>query len=610
MKIPEYRNLVRQDLLDTAVLTQVFPDESIDRAILSAVEDFSRFLPAELYYELTVTSQTWTETFNLTSLGLTAPFTITLARKPLYFNSLVITGSGNTYALNTDYTIDYTNGIISVPSTSSIVAGSTLTVTYQLSRTSFDLSSLTNLRSIQAVEILYGRVPDEFSGFTLRGTFLTVTTRGNRSQNNIPGNFHLRIAYEARHVPPDDDNDGTVYESDAEVITKGASANLLFSKAVSIEIAQATLTEDLSSLDAYFTEAETLFAGILGDMTSARNQLALASTQTAFAVTELNSVIAAVATDLADVPTKITAAEAALVQAISTATAGLIQVDTEVPTLINAGIANIDTEVNTDLGTAITIHTSTALSLSNGAAAIVTALSDIAAFSTQLGVSTTDHTAAAALLNSVNVGQNPQQDYIELAKVAASWAQADILAGEGAIKAAEAYIVQADGYVKEANSIVGIAEARLKLDEQYVASARELINLLTGYNGAAREYANVAAARIEEAKLDLESAKTRIQLVTEAVSVAEQYVHIAGGFHQGYVGIAETGVQAVGQKVALIQAGIQKAAELRAHQEFLVKTAEILRTEATRRYEDFKVMISDRNQIRRSGTIVATTQLG
>jgi hypothetical protein len=504
-----------------------------------------------------------------------------LLGKPLFYNSVTVVTGATTWTQNTDYTVDYTNGKITVPATSTITAGAILVITYQLSRTAFDLSSLTNLRSVTGVEIIYGRVPDEFSGFSLRGTMLTVTTRGSKSQVNIPGSYHLRIAYEARHTPPDDNDDGTVYETDAEVICKGATANLLYAKAISIELDQATLGDDLTSLDAYFSEAQVFFAAILPDLVSARAALVLAQAQVGNSVTSASSTATAVAADLADVATKVTAAEAAFTPALSN---------------LAVGLTNIDTEVNTDLGSAVTVLGSTASALTSAATDIATALTDIALFTAQLTTATNDHTAAIALVNTVNVGNNPQQDYIELGKLASSWAQADINAGEAVLKAAAAFITQAHEYSTEAQVLIAVAEGRLKLQAAYVSSAHE--------------YTSIGHERIQEALLVIENAKARISLLQSLLSVAEQYVKIAGGFHSGYIGVAEVSINAIGQKVALIQVGIAKAAEIRAQQDALVKTAEILRTEATRRYEDFKMMISDRNQLRRSGSIVATTQLG
>lgn len=657
MKLPEVRNRVRQDVLDILPTSQIFPDEAVDRAFLAALEDFSRFVPVELFYDITVERNNLTESFNTTTLALTKSYTLNLSYRLLEYNSVVVSVGATIYALNTDYFVDYINGTITVPAASTIADGATVVVQYYLSRYLFDLASLTDLRAINSVEVLYGRMPQEFSGFSLMGTILAVTTNGERSQIQIPNGFHVVVHYDARHTPPDDNNDGTLQETYVEIVIKGAIANLLYAKAISIELSQTTNLigeqADLADLDPYFTEGEAFFTALVADLASARASLVQATTAANAAVAQATADITNVGTDITTAQGDLTAVDAAITTAMTILTNGLAFVDTEVAADITtafglmssgsesaltaaiadlvAGLTKIDTEVESDLAFVPTMITDMITALGNVSTNLATALADIAAIATPLGLSAADRVSGEAIINVVNIGSDPVGYYAKFGELAKTIADVNVQAGEAVVKVAAEQNQQAVSYINAAKEYIDSALSRLKLNAEYVSAANQYITiadnrvkqsanylagadtrlkLLDGYIADAREYISIADERLKQATTNLEAAKTRIALLQELITVSEQYVHIAGGFHQGYVGVAETGVQAVQSKVALIQAALARFAENRQVSDSLLQLTERIRLEATRRYQDFQTLIADRNQTRRSGSIVATKQLG
>lgn len=663
MKIPEYRNLIRQDFMDTVPTAFTFDDSSVDRAIQSAVEDLSRWVSNELFYEFEIDTLVYTETFS--STGITTNSVIQLSRKCLRFGTLIIVYSGTTYKNKIDYEIDYTNGKLTFPTGSAIIAladSLTLTVTYELSRTMFDLSSFTDLRDVRSVELTNNSLrPIDPEPFELIGKFLQRS-----SGIEIVSGYHVIIRYDARQTPPDDNDDGSVPEFLSEAIIKGAEAQLLFALAISLEIAQSTNVDLLTDLASYFTL-------LLNDLVSGRAQLALATTQMGVAVTQAAATITAVAADITAATSHLTDSETAITAAIADLVAGLATIDTEVANDLSsaatyltdedtqlaqaiadlaAGLTKIDTEVESDLTamganltaveTAITGATTNivaglALVDTEVGAIITNSSAEIAAADILTGNAATTLAIAIALTaNSVLIGKDPIGDIVKesdniLAQAAAKLKSSEdymgIVKGQldylgGYISAADEYIKEANTRVNEASANIEAAKVRLALNSSYITtaegyikvsdtrnaqaiaaieSAKVRVEINNSYVNTVNGYLKAVDSRTNLASIAIENAKVRISLL-------QALTDIAGSFRSGYVNIAQQYDTSAGVIAQAIQDRIAMAAETRQQGDSVLQIAEKLRAEATRRYTDYFTIISDRNQTRRSIGTVARRQ--
>lgn len=576
MKIPAVRNRIRQDLIDIDPESQIFEDETLDRAFLSALEDFSRWIPDERFADLTISNTTYSESL---SSG-TKPTTLTLLYKLLRFNSVTVTNGATTYVRDTDYTIDYINGIITIPIGSGIPNSTTLAISYQTSRHMFDLSTLTDLRSVTGVEIMIGRVPQESSAFKLLGWVLTLSTNGTRSQMELAASQHVAVYYDARHTPPDDDNDGSLQEVFVEIVIKGAVAQVLFAKALALELGQ-TAPFDVIDFTTYLSDIATFFTNIISDASASRAALVLASAAAASTATQSSSIVIAVAADIAGIASDLTDCVTSLNDASIKAELGEDQIDTEVASDL-AQLAGEATNLSTVLG--------------NAASRLTSAASDVALAFNWLTIAETDRESGETLINSVNPGLDPVAHYIQMASMIQGNADRDIAAADSLTKQADSYAAQAQQFIGMANQFGQSALARIESAKIYMAESGQYIAITD-------EYLKKAATRIQ-------TAQVRLGLLQSLVNVSEQYVHIAGGFHQGYIGLMNEQNASIQNKLAIMQMLIAKAAEVRQQSDSILAAAERLRLEAVRRYQDFQTICQDRNQTRRSGSSVATLQLG
>lgn len=583
MKITEVRNKVRQDLLDVDPEAQIYNNESVDRAFLSALEDFARFVPDEKFYELTVNGSLITESFNTTTLALTKPYTIDLGNKLVRYQSETVTVGATTYTRDTDYSMDYINGAITVPASSGIANGATIQITYYLSKYLFDISSLTNLRQITSVEswLNQGRVPQQFSGFSLKGWILAVLTTGDQSQQDIPANQHVVVHYDSRYTMPDDNNDGTLPEAFVEIIIRGATANLLFAKAISLELAQSAISDDLSDTATYFTEAQALFTAITTDLASARSTLALAITQMASAVSQAGDTITGIASDIVDI-------QADLAETITSLNL--------VSTKAELGEDAVDAEVASDLALLAGENTNVVAVLGNSATRLTSAASDLALAFNWLDLAEDDREAGESIINQVNIGLDPVGRYVQFASMIQQNADRDIAAANSLVQQASAYTEQAIQFINMA--------------QMYATSAATRIKLAETYYGISDRYIAITDEYLKRASIRVQILQGRIQFLGELINLSRGYVDIAGGFHSGYLGLVQEIDATIGLKLNEIQTKVAVSAEYRSQRTLILEISERIRQEATRRYTDFYSLISDRNQTRRSNGSIATSQLG
>lgn len=562
MKLTEYRNLIRQDFLDLTPTARTFEDETIDRAIHSAIEDISRLVPhrkvAEIRSVSTSQSTTYvknadTDTYTQVSLG-----------SPTRLGSVVVTNGGTTYTRNTDYIIDHLNGIITFPTGSAILAlanPTTITITFEKSRNAFSLSSLTNLRSVEAVNVYTGTSYDDKAYEILAQSNIISFNAGYE----VPNNYYLLVSYLARHDLPTDDSDGSLPDALSELAIKGAEAQLLFAKAVSLELAQSDNYDSLTTLDAYFTL-------ITDDLTLGRQNLALAATRVSAAITELTSQDTGIDADLTAMTAAIAAYETLIAAINAIITSALATSDTEVA----ADIALADTAI----GNVTTQITSSIASMGLGALFIDTEIvNDLTVAMTALTTTLQGYLDLGDdFINAVNTGHDPAEVYRKYAETAVAKASGIMEASKIRLAASEEYRAQANNHIEYAKLYINQVSAQLEKAKLRLEYAGMLTQVVDRYIAAARtrlEHAQAYVARIE----------VRVKYVQSLTDTASKYTEVAAGYFRS----AELAV-------SVINGGVGRATEVRAQGAFVIEVAERLRQEAIRRYNDFERLISSRSQ--------------
>jgi hypothetical protein len=568
MKIPEFRHRIRQDFLDINEPNMLFEDGIIDRAVLSAVEDFSRLVPYSKYHEIVVDGSNQSD--DIESNLITDTYEFQLTSFPIKFGSETVEDeNGVTYTRTTDWLINYNTGVVTFPTGSALIAlanGITVTFTYVKSRSLFPIT-LPDLRAIQSVDLYSGSLRQEAS-FNLIGDYLLFNDR----YEEVPDTYRINLLYYARHTPPDDNHDGTVPEAAAELIIKGAEAILLFSKAISLELEQSENFNDLSDLS-------TFYALITTDLASARAALVTALARADAADTSAIANATLIASDF-------TAQDAAIAQA------GTFLSSVDAQLLASAGV--IDAEVITDILLAISLfNVSAGAVITDLTAKLASAYTFIdTEVNTDLGDAKTAATTLVQgyldsgddFIEPVNPGKDPAEYYRKYAETAIAKASANIAVGEGRLKLAEEYVSLVKEQLDSATAI--ISQAKMSLEAAGVRLA-----LSAAYGVIAKGYVDAAIARLQQASIYNERIAARLAYVKILVDESGAYIAVANGYQQN--------AQIL---MSEINAQIAAASEVRQQGIFIVEIAERLRAEANRRYSDFKDLISSRAQTLRQGS--------
>jgi len=245
--IGEYQTEIWRDLRADVTL---WTSTEITRCVERAVDDLSRHYPLEAVYEHTIILDP-----PILPDYIVAPAAGTwkdLTYKPIEPGSDAVTSSpaGTTYTRDTDYTIDYANGrvtIVAAAQGGSITAGAPLLVDYTLSRLGIDISAIiTNLIRVSRVEYPADRVPQQFVSYNIWNDFMYIgSQRPGESQTQLTDKEHVVIYYDAPHTAADATTAPSYPAFLDQVICIGAGAYALLMKAVQYEHQAVT---DLASL--------------------------------------------------------------------------------------------------------------------------------------------------------------------------------------------------------------------------------------------------------------------------------------------------------------------------------------------------------------------------
>jgi translation initiation factor 1 (eIF-1/SUI1) len=263
-----------------------YPDGEVDRAVVRAVAELSRYLPDEGVLDYTVDYVVEDETFNSGTLGTA----VSLANSPIEPESETVetTDGATTYSRDADYTMDYANGEITCLAAGSIVASTDHYIGYNKSRVAIDLSSLTTL--MQVVQVAYPAkdIPRELVGFAVWGDMLYIKTAVGSpgSQQKMKDGEHAWVYYYKDHTAPTVAANGSYPLYLDEVVIVGAEAYTLFTKAmeqqllaiVDITAARTALAKVDTHVAGNTESAKAALDGIAAKLTAAETALAKVTT--------------------------------------------------------------------------------------------------------------------------------------------------------------------------------------------------------------------------------------------------------------------------------------------------------------------------------------------
>ena len=140
---------------------------------------------------------------------------------------------GTTYTKDTDYWVDYISGTITTLSTGSIVNATATNISYQRDPTIINTSGeLTNPIDISLIEADGGLIPREVIQGQWHGDYLTLLTTDRGGQEGRADYTHIRVYYLSIHTEPTPGAAGSMPESLANLLIKGAGGYALRLEAI------------------------------------------------------------------------------------------------------------------------------------------------------------------------------------------------------------------------------------------------------------------------------------------------------------------------------------------------------------------------------------------
>lgn len=570
MNLVEYRLALWKDLKATLAL---WSGDEIDRCVVRAVGDLSRFLPLEVVYEHTLNFTVTAETSTSAAAGTAKA----LAYKPIKPETETITSDpvGTAYVRDTDYTMDYFNGTytaITVANGGSIGdAGSTaLLVSYTKSRLGIDISAIiTSL--IRVIDVGYpaDKIPQQKVSYNIFGDFMYIgSQKVGESQTQLTDKEHVVIYYEKEHTPPTPTVDGSYQEYLDQVICIGAAAYALLMKALECDHQSVTDLASARTTLGNLTACHTLIVAALSKLTGIHTlanaalyrvggYAAGAATALEAAITKMSAAISA----LNEVATYLTGATGSAKFWLDKATADIPAFSTAIAAA-NSYLDEVDT---TDLQGAEGVwveevkHILTAADIPNAedflelgddsidVSAILTkveaALDKIA---TEIAAGKTHLTTGESKINTVNVGDNVPELRRDYANV-----QVGIGAGyrqEGSERLAEATVQQ-----RQAELYLRFAGAALEMARLRDSQRKDFLTEATARTTAAMGFVQEGATRLDAIRVYIEQARGYATISDGFIAEAESRMSIVRGYlaeADGRLGICNTFITEANSRMA------------------------------------------------------------
>ena len=472
--------------LSAAAGTEWTQDE-IERCIDAAVAELSRFAPRELMAEFTVPAEIVDEAWTSSSAVAVA-----LANKPIKYNSETIKQAAVEFTRNTDYTVDYINGTVTMLAAGAMVDATASTITYTVHRAIFDISSILNADLIAIEEVQAGvlTTPKEPSAYELWGDWLEIITSGNDTQEQIPAEHHVRIKYSALHTVPTSNTSGTFRRHHDEVVIRGAAG---FAMRIKASDMQHQIVTDLASLRTAMARIDVYLSNGTRDASDALGEM---DTELATALTTLLAIRGTSSEPFERAQAALDAISGAATdpfeEAISTALLMNNQIITDgdaAADLIDAlitGAGSVDAELDIVVADITAIRVDTAAALAN-------LESDTRNADEYLNL-------GDAFLNGVNEGgQNVPADYVAYANAKTAMAQT--------------FVANASQEVAILNGRIASTQQRVNIVQLRMQEVRTRVELVSAMASEIASYNSLIQSKIAEANAETAMA---VNLVNEA----------------------------------------------------------------------------------------------
>ena len=532
---------IRMDLATWIMWPELDPevdwtDDDIERAVKRAYSDLSRYLPREMFYEVTLGFTVTDESF--TSAAAHGTY-VSLANHPVSkATGEIVKNAGGTvtYKRDIDYTFDYMNGKITTISGGAMAVNTAYKITYTKSKISVDLSALSPIR-VEKVEYPAHNVPQKFVRFSNWNNVLFIEG-GEDTQANLSQSYHATVYYHAMHTVPTISVAGTCPEVLEDTVNLAAEAYCLFIKAERCE-------HDAFSDLVLARDALENLAALHNDSDSALNKVAGANTDAETALDQVAVYALEAKTDLDKIDAKITAAESALGNlaaihslvgtdltsantAFAAATTALTALSTPL-SAVDTALAKIDTYLagGTESTKALLAQIAT------DAAALRTAIGTaVDAANAALDAVATDLTAADGvwatsggentLLGTTGIGfLNTGDDLINAVNIGAD-------APNLYSVYCQAVVAMAAAWAKKRADFINDAQARTQSAVGYLQEASSRLSNLSSYIDQARAYGVISDGFAQEANQRLGKCNALINQANQDIGIGNGYVSTAG----------------------------------------------------------------------------------
>ncbi len=631
----EIRAAVRSNLSDAST---VWTDAEIDRAVDEVTADFSRMIPDEKIHEIiidkNITDEAWTSDSGVA---------VTLGNKPIDFGSETVKQSTTVFVRNTDYTMNYANGTVTMLAAGSMADSTASTITYTKQSIAFDLSALTDLTTVIKVETSVGDVPQEHSSFFIWGTTLWVTTQGFGTQSPVGDKTHLRIYYYAEHTPPAAGAGSFPLFLD-EVMIKGAVSYCLFIKhreqlqsgQTEIELGNTALDDLLKNggtvedIETALTEFDVVEANIGTNLILAATKIVEAKVEYDVAIDsligEVDSILDTALTHLTGVNDSVKEALDALTSGAYNAAAktALDKVLTYLEGSTNSAKAALQDIIdNTNMADANTaldkVIVYLDLIMNEGATSgYLQEAEDVWAeevkhILTDAGLPNAEDFLETGddLINAVNLG-------VQAANLYATYAQNALGMGDRWSDRRKDFIAMSDRlnaigqtYIQEAamrqgatDRLVNEASTWVDVSETFIAEAEERLRQVDRFLGEAAQWRGVAQTMNDFATNRNSNAQLQIQAANGYVSMAMAYIEQA----EGYVANGEILIQKAQIRLGIGNLNVAEGQGRVVIGNSYLTIADRYRDDALERHADYWSMLRSRVQQARQRSMVSVNQ--
>ncbi len=576
-------------------------DEDIERAINRAYSDLSRFLPRELFYEVTLNFSVSNESFTTAAHGTY----VNLANKPISKATPEVVknvAGTTTYKRDTDYTMDYINGRITTISGGSMAVSTAYIVTYTKSKIAIDLSSLSPIR-VDRVEYPGHEVPQKSMHFSTWGDILFVESNEN-TQENMSDAYHIVIYYHSMHTVPELESVGTCPAVLEDTINLAAEAYCLFNKSSYAELAAFSdlkhAREALENLAGLHSAAEEALDKVSTNVTESDTALDKVSTYAAAAVTALDAIDAKITSatnalgNLAALHTLVGTDLTSGGTALAAAVTDLNNMSTPLAAIATA-LAKVDTYLAGNSESTKALLAQIATDVASLRTAIATAVD---AAKTALGlVTSTDFTNAAGewtdeasvlttlagylttgspFINACNIGADVAAMYANYlsahVNIQRSWAQkrADLITiGNARTQQAATYLQEAQIRLANLSTYIEQARGYGAISDGFIAEANQRIGHCNALASEANQHIGVANGYISSAGMRLYQMDRYLEEATRYISIGELLNNEAAV----RLSVCDKFVSEANQRIGVANANIQEGQTIIAEMDRYIEEA-------------------------------------